>query len=319
MNDPRNFSEAQLRRELAGRRNGELASLSPDSKIPPSDPELIPDELLDLTEVAPKPDPTTAAVPAEPKLTREELLAPAKVELRQRAEFASHPLTNAAGVIQEYAKTPFREQDLHELVLRLKSSIADVNTGDMKECEAMLMGQAVALQSIFTNMARRVLGQDYQKHMESFFAMALKAQNQCRMTLETLNELKNPRQATFVRTGQANIANGPQQVNNRRISRTRQKLKKRPNKLLEQTNGNRVDSPAAPAAKLDDPAMATLDAIDGTENGGGQGGRGAKRQQGRTDTRKAAGPTPGPEGSGGRTERLRSDIRAVIRRDRPPG
>jgi hypothetical protein len=41
--------------------------------------------------------------------------------------------------------------------------------------------------------------------------VALKAQNQCRMTLETLATVTNPR---VVYAKQANIANGPQQVNN---------------------------------------------------------------------------------------------------------
>lgn len=42
--------------------------------------------------------------------------------------------------------------------------------------------------------------------------LALRAQNQCRATLQTLSELKNPRPVAFVK--QANISNGPQQVNN---------------------------------------------------------------------------------------------------------
>ena len=47
---------------------------------------------------------------------------------------------------------------------------------------------------------------------DTYVRLAFKAQSQCRSTLETLAEIKNPRPATFVR--QANIANGPQQVNN---------------------------------------------------------------------------------------------------------
>ena len=40
----------------------------------------------------------------------------------------------------------------------------------------------------------------------------MKAQSQSRATISALVDLKYPRQATFVK--QANIANGPQQVNN---------------------------------------------------------------------------------------------------------
>ncbi len=47
---------------------------------------------------------------------------------------------------------------------------------------------------------------------ELYLRLALKAQGQCRATLETLAVIKNPTALTFVK--QANIAHGPQQVNN---------------------------------------------------------------------------------------------------------
>jgi hypothetical protein len=42
------------------------------------------------------------------------------------------------------------------------------------------------------NFARRASAQTYQANLEAFFRMGLKAQNQCRMTLETLATIKNP-------------------------------------------------------------------------------------------------------------------------------
>jgi hypothetical protein len=47
---------------------------------------------------------------------------------------------------------------------------------------------------------------------DTFLRLAFKAQSQSRATLETLAFTQNPRSVEFVR--QANIANGPQQVNN---------------------------------------------------------------------------------------------------------
>ena len=47
---------------------------------------------------------------------------------------------------------------------------------------------------------------------ETYMRLALKAQSQCRATLESLSEIRNPRSVAFVR--QANIAAGHQQVNN---------------------------------------------------------------------------------------------------------
>ena len=52
---------------------------------------------------------------------------------------------------------------------------------------------------------------EYVDHLDRYMRLALKAQGQCRATLETLATIKNP-PVVFAR--QANIAQGPQQVNN---------------------------------------------------------------------------------------------------------
>ena len=66
--------------------------------------------------------------------------------------------------------------------------------------------------------------------------MAYKAQNQCRMTSETLSTIKNP---PVVYAKQANIAHGPQQVNNGPSSATRTgENEKLPNELLEEAMSN---------------------------------------------------------------------------------
>lgn len=67
---------------------------------------------------------------------------------------------------------------------------------------------------IFNEIARRAalnMGEHLQA-TDKYMRLAMKAQGQCRATLQTLGELKNPRQMAFVK--QANIANGYQQVNN---------------------------------------------------------------------------------------------------------
>ncbi|MBH2032034.1 MAG: hypothetical protein I8H93_08025 [Pseudomonadales bacterium] len=89
--------------------------------------------------------------------------------------------------------------------------------------------------------------------------LALKAQNQARATLQTLGELKAPKQIAFVK--QANIGNQVQ-VNNgiqEKPARTR-KNKKAQNELLEVEHGERLDTRATGAAGGADPAMATLGA-----------------------------------------------------------
>lgn len=95
------------------------------------------------------------------------------------------PSANAAAVVEAYGKSPFGEQDICELIENLRMKCDEVNAGDLQHCESMLIGQAHALQSIFVNLARRAVNQEYLKQYETNLRLALKAQNQSRMTLET--------------------------------------------------------------------------------------------------------------------------------------
>lgn len=121
---------------------------------------------------------------------------------------------NAAAVIESYSKSVFGENqgDLEYVFKELSRSIEKVQDGDLTQCEAMLLAQATALQSVFTSLMRRAVAQEYLGHMDTYTRLGLKAQAQAVRTIEALNELKNPRSVAFVK--QANIANGPQQVNN---------------------------------------------------------------------------------------------------------
>ena len=105
---------------------------------------------------------------------------------------------------------------------------------------------------------------------ERCMRMALKAQNQCRMTLETLAALKNPR---VIVAQQTNIANGPQQVNNgpvspgdsRGASARANGTRIEQNELLEVSDGERLDAGKARATSGSNSEMAPVDALDGPE------------------------------------------------------
>jgi len=78
----------------------------------------------------------------------------------------------------------------------------------------MLTAQATSLDAIFNEMARRCalnMG-EYIGAADTYMRLALKAQSQCRTTIEALAEIKNPRPVAFVK--QANISHGHQQINN---------------------------------------------------------------------------------------------------------
>ena len=182
------------------------------------------------------------------------------------AEVATHPSLNAAMVIAGFGGSS-GELELKALTLRLSDSVNAVLANDMRGPEAMLYSEAHALQAIFVDLSRRATKQSDMANYESFMRMALKAQNQCRMTLETLATIKNP-PAVFAR--QANIAHGPQQVNNQMMPAGEPragagKTEKPQNKLSGGSNELLPDTGAPGAAVGSDPAMATLGTFDRAE------------------------------------------------------
>ena len=159
---------------------------------------------------------------------------------------------NAAAVIEAYSKSVFGEQQggLMEVYDELNGSIEKVWDGDLKKCEAMLLAQASALQSIFTNLTRRAIGQEYLNNLDTFLRLGLKAQAQAVRTIEALAEMKNPRSVAFVK--QANIANN-QQVNNGAVAQAGS-FENQPSKLagatyelLENTGTQSIEGGANPA------------------------------------------------------------------------
>ena len=178
---------------------------------------------------------------------------------------ALRPSANAAAVIEEYGK-PFGGQDIGALMESLSETTEKVWEGDMRRCEAMLLGQAHALQSIFVSLSRKAANQEYLKQFEANLRLALKAQSQCVRTLEVLGAIKNP---PVVFAKQANIAHGPQQVNNgTQPAATRtEKPEIQQTQLLEQQHGERLDFGAAATAGGIDTAMATVGEVHRPQDG----------------------------------------------------
>jgi hypothetical protein len=122
----------------------------------------------------------------------------------------SSTIQNAVGIVSwgKFAG----EANLSELVQDLDKRIDKIKDGDMSSVEAMLFGQAKVLETMFTSLARRAANNEGLKQFQVNLTLALKAQAQCRSTLEALAEIKSPRPVQFVK--QANMTTGPQQVNN---------------------------------------------------------------------------------------------------------
>ena len=186
-----------------------------------------------------------------------------------KAERIKDPAVLGACVVNTYNrvnKGSDSEPSLKETMRAIMADIDKVNRGDLSNIEAMLTGQAIALQGIFAEMAVRAAEQTQLKHYQAFFNMAMKAQAQSRSTIQALVELKYPRQVVI--TKQANISNGHQQVNNGEFcdqyAHTRTPAQEIPieyNELLEVSNdttSQRLDTRATQSAGREDTTMATV-------------------------------------------------------------
>lgn len=185
------------------------------------------------------------------------------------ARTALRPSVRAALTTGTYS-TQFPKLELTELVEELAAQNSAASKGDMARAEGMLMSQAHTLEAIFHELARRAalnMG-EYIGAAETYLRLALKAQSQCRATLETLAAIKNPAPVTFVK--QANVAHGPQQVNNvpAEPSRARES-ENQPDKLLEHQRNEWMDGGAAQTTVGADSAMEAVGEVHGAANVGG--------------------------------------------------
>jgi hypothetical protein len=146
---------------------------------------------------------------------------------------------------------------LEDLTHELAAQCAEVSKGNLARPEAMLMAQAHTLDALFGDLTRLAYN-----NLNSFdvadrlYRLAFKAQSQARATVETLAAMKNP---PMVFAKQANLTSGPQQINN---GLAREIPAAVPNKLLEQTNDDRLDPITAGNSVGSDPEMAALETLD---------------------------------------------------------
>ncbi len=148
------------------------------------------------------------------------------------------------------------ELDIPVLLTILKDQGVAANRNDLSQAETMLANQATALQSLFARMAVRASRAEHMVNFEILMRVALKAQSQCRATLETLAAIKNP---PIVYAKQANVTTGPQQINNGIAHTGENKI--RTNKLLAADHGNFLDTRAQAAPTRVDPGMGPMDKV----------------------------------------------------------
>ena len=185
-------------------------------------------------------------------------------EDRVMADAATGGIAGNAMTLGAYAQGSFGKLSLADCALSLQATIGAVSQGDMAVAEATLTSQALALDAIFGELARRA-SLNLGAHLpttETYLRLALRAQNQSRATFEALAAIKNP-PVVFAR--QANIAHGAQQINNSAPPRASE-TQSAPNELSGASHEPLEDARASQGAIGAHPRMAALGAVHGSAN-----------------------------------------------------
>lgn len=189
------------------------------------------------------------------------------------ARMRLHPVVQAATTMLNFEKA-LDNHKFTTLAKELGQHEKDVKAGNMGRAESILISQANTLDVIFNTLAQRAganVGSNADM-AERYLRMALKAQSQCRTTLEALAEIKSPRSVAFIK--QANIAE-QQQVNNGNVTNggsalapAPEKFSNQPNKLLTEAPHAALDTRGTRTAGGVDPQMEAVGKIDRTAKRG---------------------------------------------------
>jgi O6-methylguanine-DNA--protein-cysteine methyltransferase len=205
-----------------------------------------------------------------PKQAWDRLMTEAKTGDDALARTPLCPTTRAAMTINAYSTTD-GNLDLTGLAKELASQVKAAKAGDLTHAEAMLIAQAHTLDAIFNHLAIKANNTVLLNSFDCYLKLALRAQSQCRATWDTLATVKNPPMVGYVK--QANIAQGPQQVNNAvapaHAGPSALENETLQNELFEHKHGERLVYRAKSQASGTHRAMAAVGAIDRPKNTGG--------------------------------------------------
>ena len=184
---------------------------------------------------------------------------------KERAEIIARMYTTPSGS-SSMALCAINDVSWGAMSDRLKEINADVMDGDISIAEALLVDQAIVLQSILSSYTSKMVKAEYLSHVEAYSKIALRAQNQCQRTLKTLLEYKNPKRTTFVKQ-QNNATN--QQINTGELKEIPEKEINPANKLLEENHEARLDTGETKETVRVDSEVETLGELDRTAHGRG--------------------------------------------------
>lgn len=161
------------------------------------------------------------------------------------------PALQAALSIQSLTAVSGGTVDTNELVGELEDQLDQLNSGETDRAESILCSQAHTLDALFNSLLRRALANVTEGYFEAgqkYLRLALRAQSQCRATVDCLVGIGQP----VIR--QTNIAHGHQQVNNYCDENP-------PNELLEEKHSERLEAGKTEKASETNPQLEPMGEI----------------------------------------------------------
>jgi hypothetical protein len=191
-----------------------------------------------------------APAPAAPKVDKARgmtlVIHGDQTQDRAIAEAALSPEMANASTAVDYTTGIFPDICLQDCIEVMQADIKTVNGGNLDKLEGMLTAQAEALNAIFNNFAKRAIHSTHMPQLDTYTRLAMKAQAQCRTTVEAIAEIKFPKSATFIK--QANIAQQQQVNNGKAPAHAREKNITPTNELLTESAHAALDTGRTRAA-----------------------------------------------------------------------
>jgi hypothetical protein len=142
----------------------------------------------------------------------------------------------------------------------VEETLFKVKSGNLEDLEAILVNQVYVLNGLFNQLVIQgkagltapAVMRALPNHPKTMLNVALKAQTQCRATVQTINELKNPKKTTFIKN----------QLNN-----VKMELEERIEQLEDIEYGSKkLDRGTEATAISIDSKMEAVEVIDGSKN-----------------------------------------------------
>jgi len=130
----------------------------------------------------------------------------------RRAELLTNGVANAAVTIQHSLSD---KTDSRAIMQAIMGQIERVKAGDLSDLEGRLVAHIATLDSLFHEFMDKARTAPSPRMLEMYTRLALKAQSQAIRAAEAISGMK---MGPLIVAKQVNMANGPQQVNNRQES-----------------------------------------------------------------------------------------------------